>query len=902
MKIDEIRDRFLKFFETRGCVIHPSDSLIPSNDPSLLFTGAGMNQFKDMFLGSGALPFRRATTSQKCLRTGDLERVGRTSGHQTFFEMLGHFSFGDYFKKDAIPWTWEFYTRELGISPERLTVSVYVEDAEAHEIWRRDVGLPPDKIFKLGEADNFWPANAPSQGPNGPCGPCSELYFDFGAKYGCGRPQCDITCSCNRFVEIGNIVFTQFDRKDGGVLEPLPQKNIDFGGGLERVGAVLQGVHSNFDTDLFRPILARACELLRVRYEPGTEQACRLRRISDHVRALVFCVSDGALPSNEGRGYVVRRILRTALRDGIKLGHEEAFLFALVPAVIEVMKRPYPELLERRVLVERTLRSEEEGFLSALRRGEEELKSRLAGKNLLRGEDAFLLYDSYGFHIELIEDLCHEGNARVDRPRFEELLQRKKERERGDFASDIFGTGPFAQIKEGREPPTEFLGYGIPIARMQDPVEARVRRLIRLGEEGLRAYAASKKDLPAVTRLLNSGTLSDEATGTVAVLLDRTPFYAESGGQVGDTGRIEGEAEVEISDCKRPDGYFFHLGKVSKGTLRVGAVVRARIDAPRRLDIMRNHTGTHVLQAALRAALGSTVQQAGSIVEPDRLRFDFTWPQAMTREEIRRVEAWCNEVILADLPVNKEEMGMEEAKKRGAIAFFGEKYGDRVRVVTVGPARSVELCGGTHLEHTATIGQIKITSESSIQRGVRRIEAVSGSRAIDHARERYGVLEGLAEELGCPVVDVPKKIGQLAASVQELKQEIAKLRKSGGDGLGDILARAREAGGEKFLAESLPDRKVDDLRGLMDALIKKQKIAAAILASGGDRPAFVIGVREDLVASKGLKAGDLAREIGKACGGGGGGREFQAQAGASDASKVSTGLKKFEELVRAKLE
>lgn len=891
MKIDEIRERFLKFFEKRGCTIYPSDSLIPSNDPSLLFTGAGMNQFKDMFLGRGNLPFKRSATSQKCLRTGDLERVGRTSGHHTFFEMLGHFSFGDYFKKDAIPWTWEFYTKELGIPAGLLTISVYKDDQEAYDIWRNDVGIPPEKIFKLGEADNFWPANAPSQGPNGPCGPCSELYYDFGPKYGCGRPNCDITCSCNRFVEIGNIVFTQFERKDGGVLDPLPQKNIDFGGGLERVGAVVQGVHSNFDTDLFQPILRRACEILKVRYEPGTEHSSRLRRIADHVRALVFCIADGALPSNEGRGYVVRRILRTAVRDGVKMGYGEPFLARLAPVVADVMKKPYPYLLERLGAIERTTLAEEEGFLATLQKGEELLRTRLAGRTLLPGEDAFLLYDSYGFHIELIEDLCHEYGAKVDRKRFDELLKSKKDREKGDFSADIFGTGPFAKIKEEKEPLTQFLGYSIPMAKMHEPVEATVRRVIELPPEAVKAYAESKKDNPAVTRLLNSGRLVSEGSGDLAVLLDRTPFYGESGGQIGDAGWLDG---FVVSDTKRPDGYFFHLGK---GSMKTGARVKARIDARRRLDIMRNHTGTHILQAALRAVLGPTVQQAGSIVEPERLRFDFTWPQALTREEIRKVEDWCNDVILADLPVSREEMSMEEAKRRGAIAFFGEKYGDRVRVVTVGDARSVELCGGTHLEHTATIGQIKITSEASIQRGVRRIEAVSGPGAIAHARARYDVLDRIAAELGCPVVDVPKRIGMLASTVQELKQEVAKLKRGGTK---ELTFEEKQAGGEKFVAQAMPDSKLEDLRAIMDQLIKQRKFAAAILASGGEKPAFVIGVREDLVA-RGLKAGDLAKEVGKASGGGGGGRELQAQAGAADASRVPAGLQRFEELVRSKL-
>jgi alanyl-tRNA synthetase len=902
MNVDEIRERFLKYFEERGCVRHPSDSLIPANDPSLLFTGAGMNQFKDMFLGRGSLPFKRATTSQKCLRTGDLDLVGRTSGHQTFFEMLGHFSFGDYFKAEAIPWTWEFYTKELGISPEKITISVYKDDDEAYDIWLNSVGIPPDRILRLDEDEAFWPASAPSKGPNGPCGPCSELHYDFGPKYGCGMAGCDVTCSCNRYVEIGNIVFTQFDRKEGGVLDPLPQKNIDFGGGLERVAAILQGVHSNFETDLFQEIIRDVSHRLGIAYEPGTEASSRIRRIADHVRALAFCIADGALPSNEGRGYVVRRILRTALRDGIKLGHEKAFLHLLVPTVIRVMKNAYPALEERAATITMTLQSEEEGFLQTLEKGEIALRERIADRKELSGEDAFLLYDSYGFHIELIEDLCHENGARVDRKKFEALLKEKRAGKSGAFSGAIFEEGPFSTIKERREPVTEFLGHTVPVAKLGVPEEATVRQIIRLDDGGLEAYAKSKKDTIAFVRLLNSGELAESAgEGPLAVLLNRTPFYGESGGQVGDSGTLSGDAEVRVDDCKRPDGYFFHLGEVTGGILKVGDKVTATIDATRRLAIMRNHTGTHILQAALRAVLGPNAEQAGSIVEPHRLRFDFTHPKALSAEQIRQTEDWCNDLILRDLPVNKEEMSMPEAKQRGAIAFFGEKYGDRVRVVTVGDGKSVELCGGTHLERTGTIGQVRITAESSVQRGVRRVEGVTGAGAIEFARGKEVSLNEIAGTLGCPPVDAKKKASTLVKSVQDLKQEVARLRRSGGDGVDELVGRAKEIGGEKILAERFANRKVNDLRTLMDTLIKKKNIAAAILASEGERPAFVIGVREDLVKSKGLKAGDLAREIGKKCGGGGGGRELQAQAGASGNDLIPAGFTLFEELVQSKL-
>jgi len=900
MKLDEIRERFLTFFEQRGHTRYPSDSLIPSNDPSLLFTGAGMNQFKDMFLGRGILPFRRATTVQKCLRTGDLDKVGRTSGHHTFFEMLGNFSFGDYFKREAILWAWEFVTREVKIPPDRLHVSVYEEDDEAFRIWRDDVGLPEGRIVRLGEEDNFWPSCAPSKGPNGPCGPCSEIYYDFGPSHGCGAPGCGLACSCNRYVEIWNLVFTQFDRQSDGSLAPLPQKNIDTGAGLERMAAVLQGVHSNFDTDVFKAIIAAECMLLGLSYVPGTEQASRLRRISDHVRALVFCIADNALPGPDGRGYVVRRILRTALRDGVTLGHRKAFLHRLVPAVIEVMKAGYPGLGERRKVIEQVIRTEEEKFLETLEKGQEILSEamerlRREGKDTLSGEDAFKLHDTYGFPVEMTEEILLQHRMKVDLVRFKALVEAA--RSEGGFSGDIFGGGPFARIKEEKVPPTEFLGYGVAVADLARPHEAQVLRILRLTAR--REYDGSKRDLPAFMKLLASAETVDGAAdgADVAVLLDRTPFYGEGGGQVGDAGRIEGEGVlVEVEDCKKPDGYFLHLGRLVRGTLRTGERVRVSIDASRRLNIMRNHTATHLLQAALRAILGTHVQQAGSVVDPSRLRFDFHHFQAMTAEEIRKVEDWVNAAILADHPVAKMEMSLEEAKARGAIAFFGEKYGDRVRVVAVGRGVSTELCGGTHLERTSTIGCLRILSESSIGSGIRRIEAVTGSRAVELARAQEETLAEAARLLKCPASEVPRRIRKLMEDLQKAKSQ----KGAGAAPVADLPER--EIGGERIVIHHLPGASVEELRKLMDQVILRRKAAAGILAGGGERPAFVIGVREDLVKSRGLKAGDLAREVGKACGGGGGGREIQAQAGAADASRIPQGFETFERLVRTHLE
>jgi alanyl-tRNA synthetase len=900
MKIDEIRERYLEFFRQRGHTVYPSDSLVPSNDPSLLFTGAGMNQFKDMFLGRGTLPFRRATTCQKCLRTGDLESVGRTSRHHTFFEMLGNFSFGDYFKREAIAWAWELLHRELEIPSDRLFITVYKDDDEAFRIWNEEIGIPSERIYRLGEADNFWPANAPSQGPNGPCGPCSEIHYDFGPTYGCGSPDCDVTCGCNRWVELWNLVFTQFDRREDGTLAPLPQKNIDTGAGLERWGAVLQGVHSNFETDVFRVIIGAASEILRVTYLPGTEPASRLRRIADHVRALTFCIADNALPGNTGRGYVVRRILRTALRDGVQLGHRQAFLHRLVPAVVETMGKAYPSLAERRPFVEDVIRSEENKFLETLEKGnalivEAVERLRREGKDTLPADEAWKLYDTYGFPIELTEQILRDHRLTADRVGFERL--REAARSKPDmFSGDIFGQGGFAKVKEEKVPPTEFLGYAIPIARLGEPQPATVLRILRLPSRA--EYDASRKDLPAFTRLLNASTLAGEAPegADVAVILDRTPFYAESGGQVGDAGRLEAEGlSVEIEDCKKPDGYHVHLGRVTRGTLRAGRKVAARIDAERRLNVMRNHTGTHILHAALRAVLGPHVQQAGSVVEPDRLRFDFHHYQALTPEEIRKVEDWANAVILADHAVSKAEMPLEEARARGALMFFGEKYGERVRVVTVGPSLSVELCGGTHLEHAGTIGALKIVSESSIGSGLRRIEAVTGPRVLDLLRRDEETLEELAGLLKSPRPDVPRRVRRLLEELQRLKS------RAGAGAAAPDEVPTKEVHGEKVAVHQIPDATVEELRRVMDGLIRKKGLAAAILAGGGEKPAFVIGVREDLVKSRGLKAGDLAREVGRAAGGGGGGRELQAQAGAGDPSRVPAGFETFERLVRERL-
>ncbi len=798
MNTNDIREAYLAFYESKGHTRYPSDSVVPANDPSILFTTAGMAQFKDMFLGIGKLPHKRVTTAQKCLRVGDLENVGRTKRHHTFFEMLGNFSFGDYFKEQAIPWCWEFYTKVLGLPPALLWPSIWEKDDESAGFWKRLVN-PPNPITRLGEGDNFWPAYAPSKGPNGPCGPCSELYYDFGkGPWWCGKCEAP-GCDCDRFVEIGNIVFTQFDRRDGGVLEPLKNKNIDFGGGLERVSAAVQGVKSSFDTDIFKAIIKSEEDALKAKYVGDHELGRRFRRIADHVRALCFCISDGARPSNEGRGYVVRRILRTAFRDGWKIGARDTFMHKVVPTVVSVMGGQYPDLVARQAAIETAIKTEEEQFLKTIERGLtviDELASKLktSGEKTLSGKDALLLYESHGFPIELTIDVLADQGFDVDREAFKRELDLVRRSEKHSVFVDP--NSPLAQIKAQNVPVTEFLGYQIPVADLVKPVRAKVLRIVELTGNAYLEFKESKKDTAHVTELLSRGILVDSTPGGIvvdlaprggpagaALLLDRTLFYAEGGGQVGDVGFINVKFgdKYTVWDTRKVDGYFFHFGSFTRGgTVRVGDSIELELNVGRRLDIMRNHTGTHILQAALRHVLGDHVEQAGSVVLPTHLRFDFTHPKALTKEEIREVENWVNRVVLDDHPVAKVEMSMDDAKKNGAIAFFGEKYGDRVRVVTVGPSLSVELCGGTHLERSGAIGGMRIRSESAIGAGVRRIEAVTGWGAIEFADAQNKTLTEIAGELGCPLPDVPKRIKQIAKDVQDLKAEIAKLKKGGG--------------------------------------------------------------------------------------------------------------------------
>ncbi|MBI3099374.1 MAG: alanine--tRNA ligase [Planctomycetes bacterium] len=881
MKTDELRERYLRFFERHGHTIHPSDSLIPENDPSLLFTGAGMNQFKDMFLGKGNLPFKRATTAQKCLRTGDVERVGRTARHHTFFEMMGNFSFGDYFKAEAIPWAWEFVTKELKVPPDRLYVSVYKDDQEAFDIWEKKVGVAASRLSRLGEHDNFWPADAPSQGPNGPCGPCSEIYFDQGPSFSCGAPDCAVGCDCDRYVEFWNLVFTQFDRQKDGSLPPLPQKNIDTGLGLERCAALLQGAPSNFDIDLFAPLKAELEEILHVKYDLShAERTARMRRILDHVRAVGFCIMDGALPSNEGRGYVVRKILRLAVRDGMALGCREPFLHRLIPTVGSVMKRPYPDLAKRSDTISRYVEAEEHRFLETLEQGDALLKkavadARAANLTTFPGEEAFRLYDTYGIPLDMIEPFLAENRLALDRAGFDRAKRIQEETSRAGTAisRDIFSGGQIGQVK-GSVPVTTFLGY----EKAHSPA-------------GILAILKGN-------RAIETAFEGDEVT----VLLDQTPFYGESGGQQGDTGRFTAPgAEAEIIDTKRVEDYILHVAKVRKGSLKVGQNIEAAIDAARRSSLARSHSATHVLQAALRTILGSHVEQAGSLVAPDRLRFDFSHFAALSPEEVAKVEQYVNDRVCENAPKHVEELPLAEAKASGAISFFGEKYGAKVRVVTFGDF-SKELCGGTHLSRVGSIGYFRITQETSIGSGIRRIEAVTGPEAVRRAGQTTALAGRAAASLNIPPERLPDRVGELLEEIKSLRAEIAKKKAEEARASAKSLAdKAETVNGVKVVVARLDGMSMEDLLACSDPIKKMKEPYVCALGSAVEGKVNLLVCVAKTLVEKGLDAGALVREAAKTCGGGGGGRKDQAQAGGKDATKLDEALGQLKKTALAKL-
>ncbi|MCC6442301.1 MAG: alanine--tRNA ligase [Armatimonadetes bacterium] len=875
---NQLRRMYLDFFVSKGHKILSSASLVP-DDPTLLLTGAGMNPFKAYFIGAEAPPSRRVTTCQKCLRTVDFENVGRTPRHHTFFEMMGNFSFADYFKKESIEWAWEFCLQWLKLPEDKLWVSVYLDDDEAEGHWL-NVGVPKERILRLGEDDNFWPASAPSKGPNGPCGPCSEIFLDRGPAYGSDAPGANPATDSNRFLEFWNLVFQVYDRKDGGVLAPLPQRNIDTGLGLDRMASIIQNVPSNFDTDLFAPIMVGIDHIVRESGNPegvGQDLLTSARRvIADHIRAVVFLIADGVFPSNEGRGYVLRRILRRAARFGYRLGVREPFLYSLVPTVIQVMEEPYPELVPDRERIQTMSRLEEDRFQEALAQGMNLLEERLADTSdrIVSGADAFRLYDTFGFPLDLTQEVAEERGFTVDEKGFREAMEAQRARGRAHQSDDIFG-GLAANVYTelaSRFGETAFLGYET------EEAESKVLALVREGRAVEKLDAGEKGE----------------------VLLGATPFYAESGGQVGDTGMMRGEDfRAAIEDTQKKQGLIYHQVSVEEGALRKGTPVQAVVASGRRQALRRAHTSTHLLHWALRQVLGTHVAQAGSLVEPDRLRFDFSHYAAMSDEEVGRVEVLINGRILQDHPVEVNYKGLEEARAGGAMALFGEKYGEVVRVVSMDDF-SRELCGGTHLERSAQAGLCKIVSEGSVGAGIRRIEALTGMAAYRYVRHQEEILARVADILKTGPADAAESARAAVSALRNAEKRIESLQAENARLQADTVAEKAVQFGDVRLVTHRVEGEGDELiKSLADGLAERLGSGVVVLGGAtGGRVVFIAKVTPDLV-KRGFHAGNLLREVAKVAGGGGGGRPDFAQAGGKDPARLPDALAKASELIEA---
>ena len=858
---NEIRKAYLDFFESKKHLKLHSFSLVPENDPSLLLIGAGMAPLKPYFTGKLVPPSYRVTTSQKCIRTGDIDNVGRTARHHTFFEMLGNFSFGDYFKKEAITWAWEFLTEVLELDTNKLYVTVYPEDEEAYDIWHNIVGLADERIFKL--EDNFWEIG------EGPCGPDSEIFYDLGPERGCGKPTCNVGCDCDRYLEIWNLVFTQFNKTKDGSYEPLEKKNIDTGAGLERLASVIQQKESNFETDLLFPIMQRVIDVCHGDYN-NKEQKIAVKVIGDHIRAVTMMIGDGILPSNEGRGYVLRRILRRAVRFGRVLGIEEAFLADLVDIVIDMYKEAYPELAERKELIKTVIATEEAQFSATLAQGLELLNAMIEdadGTGVLAGEKVFKLYDTFGFPVELTEEIVQEHGMTIDHDGFDKAMKAQQERARAARAKvsakvatpDTTGLDQSALVKD------------------ENAVNARV---VLIGIDGAAVERAEK----------------DTA---ITIIVDKTPFHAEGGGQIGDTGYITGPSgKAEVTDTKSlANGLTYMIAIVTEGSLSKGDEVDITVDKVRNLDIARNHTATHLLQAALRKVLGTHVNQAGSLVTPERLRFDFTHFSPMTNEELAEVEKEVNRQIMKNVDLEIEEMPVDDAIKKGAMALFGEKYGDIVRVVNV-PGFSCELCGGSHVPNTSVIGSFRIVGESGTGTGIRRIEAVTGKAAHERAVADAVLLQEAATLLKSKEADIPAKIEQLLTALKEAEREVAQLsHKLATSSLDDILAAKEEIHGVSVTAASVTVDSAEGLRDMADMVLDKVGGIVLLGAVQGDKVSFVCKVDKELT-KQGYHAGKIVKAAAVAAGGGGGGRPDMAQAGGKDPQKLEEALKAGKEAVQ----
>jgi len=869
MTSDEIRNKFLSFFEERDHRLVPSSSLVP-NDPSLLLTAAGMVQFKPVFQGEKKVDYSRAASCQKCVRTTDIENVGHTARHLTFFEMLGNFSFGDYYKKEAAPWAWEFLTEYLKMDAAKFWITIYQDDDEAFEVWNKTVGISEERIVRLGDEDNFW-----SAGPTGPCGPCSELLYDLGEDKGCGRETCGVGCDCDRFLEVWNLVFMQYDRDEKGNLSPLPRKNIDTGMGLERAAAILQGVPSNFETDLIKPILMKTAQIARVSFELESAEAVPLKIIADHVRAVTFLINDGVLPSNEGRGYVLRRLIRRAVRHGRLLGIEKLFLTEIVAEVVRVMHGTYPDILENQTFISRVCESEEERFSHTLKAGLAVLNDVITEakhKRLkeLSGEVAFQLYDTYGFPLELTTEISVEENLKVDVDQFDMLMEKQKSKARASWTSKAaFADSSMAEAYNevyDQFGDSEFVGYE------KDSVNTKLVAIIKNGVVAPRA----------------------EKGETVEVILEKTPFYAEMGGQIGDKGLIKtssGKIAVEDTAVPLPD-WFVHHGKVVEGNIEPDQAAEALVDVKSRRSISKNHTATHILHWALRTILGEHVRQAGSLVDENRLRFDFTHMSGLSEEEIKKVEYLVNSRILENHPVKCFVTSFDFAKESGAVALFGEKYGDFVRVMEVGNF-SRELCGGTHVGNTGEIGIFKILSEGSIGTNLRRIEAISSYKALDFLNGEEESLREIIRLLKSDAGNVTERVKNVLSAARSQEREIDLLKsKLMADQLDKILSSAKTLDGFKVVLERVEAQNPDDLRKYVDVIRDKISSVVILLAASSQGKVFLVSAGSSDVVAKGFHAGNLLKEIAPLVGGGGGGRPELAQAGGIVPDRIPLALEK----------
>ena len=873
--VNELRQMFLDFFESKGHLVMKSFSLVPQNDKSLLLINAGMAPLKPYFTGAEIPPRTRVATCQKCIRTGDIENVGKTARHGTFFEMLGNFSFGDYFKKEAIAWSWEFLTQVVGLDPDRLYPSVYLEDDEAFDIWNKEVGIPAERIFRFGKEDNFWEHGA------GPCGPCSEIYYDRGEKYGCGKPGCTVGCDCDRYMEVWNNVFTQFENDGEGNYTTLKQKNIDTGMGLERLAVVVQDVDSIFDVDTVCALRNRVCEIAGKTYGADHEADVSIRLITDHIRSATFLISDGVMPTNEGRGYVLRRLIRRAARHGRLLGIQGKFLSDLALAVIEGSRDGYPELEEKKDFIVNVLNNEEGQFNKTIDQGlkilsdmEEEMKA--SGQSVLNGQDAFKLYDTYGFPMDLTREILEEKGYSIDEEGFKKEMEVQRTRARKSReVTNYMGADATVYDQIDVSVTTEFTGYD----RLEDTSKVTV--------------------LTTEDELVDA--LMEGQRGTIFV--EKTPFYATMGGQEGDTGMIRTENglfRVEDTIHLR-GGKYGHVGVMESGMISVNDQVTLQVDPAGRADTCKNHSATHLLQKALKTVLGSHVEQKGSLVTPTRLRFDFAHFQPMTAEEIQKVEALVNQEIQAALPVVTQVMGIEEAKKSGAMALFGEKYGEKVRVVSMGEF-SKELCGGTHVANTSQITLFKIVSESGVAAGVRRIEALTGNNVIQYYRQMEENLHQLAKTLKTTPAELSDRAEHLLKEVKELQSENESLKsKLAQESLGDVTDQVTEVKGVKVLAAAVDGVDMNGLRDLGDQLKEKLGEGVVVLASSMGGKVSLLAMATPGAMEKGAHAGNLIKAAAAIVGGGGGGRPNMAQAGGKNPEKIGEAIAKIPELVEGQL-